>query len=325
MLSLEETYADISPVRLDSNGVTAFISITRGCDNMCSFCVVPFTRGRERSRDPESIVNEAKNLFERGYREVTLLGQNVDSYVWANGKAKKELSEDEMKNVFTFANLLEAVAMVSPDLRVRFSTSNPQDMTDDVLHMIAKHENICDYVHLPVQSGNTEMLTRMNRGYSREKYLERIAAINKIIPDAGISTDIITGFCGETDQEFADTLSLMNEVRFDFAYMFAYSERPGTLAHKKYKDDVPEALKKTRLQEVIALQQKHSAERTKNGLGKIHRVLIEGVSKKSEERLYGRNSQNTVVVFPRQNFKKGDYVNVLAKECTLATLIGEVI
>ena len=325
LLSLEETYADISPVRLDSNGVTAFISITRGCDNMCSFCVVPFTRGRERSRDPESIVNEAKNLFERGYREVTLLGQNVDSYVWANGKAKKELSEDEMKNVFTFANLLEAVAMVSPDLRVRFSTSNPQDMTDDVLHMIAKHENICDYVHLPVQSGNTEMLTRMNRGYSREKYLERIAAINKIIPDAGISTDIITGFCGETDQEFADTLSLMNEVRFDFAYMFAYSERPGTLAHKKYKDDVPEALKKTRLQEVIALQQKHSAERTKNGLGKIHRVLIEGVSKKSEERLYGRNSQNTVVVFPRQNFKKGDYVNVLAKECTLATLIGEVI
>ena len=325
LLSLEETYADISPVRLDSNGVTAFISITRGCDNMCSFCVVPFTRGRERSRDPESIVNEARNLFERGYREVTLLGQNVDSYVWANGKAKKELSEDEMKNVFTFANLLEAVAKVSPDLRVRFSTSNPQDMTDDVLHMIAKYENICDYVHLPVQSGSTEMLSRMNRGYSREKYLERIAAINKIIPNAGISTDIITGFCGETDQEFSDTLSLMNEVRFDFAYMFAYSERPGTIAHKKYKDNVLEELKKTRLQEVIALQQKHSAERTKQGVGKVHRVLIEGVSKKSEERLYGRNSQNTVVVFPRQNFKKGDYVNVLAKECTLATLIGEVV
>jgi tRNA-2-methylthio-N6-dimethylallyladenosine synthase len=292
---------------------------------MCSFCVVPFTRGRERSRDPESIVNEARNLFERGYREVTLLGQNVDSYVWANGKAKKELSEDEMKNVFTFANLLEAVAKVSPDLRVRFSTSNPQDMTDDVLHMIAKYENICDYVHLPVQSGSTEMLSRMNRGYSREKYLERIAAINKIIPNAGISTDIITGFCGETDQEFSDTLSLMNEVRFDFAYMFAYSERPGTIAHKKYKDNVLEELKKTRLQEVIALQQKHSAERTKQGVGKVHRVLIEGVSKKSEERLYGRNSQNTVVVFPRQNFKKGDYVNVLAKECTLATLIGEVV
>ncbi|MFI5164259.1 MAG: tRNA (N6-isopentenyl adenosine(37)-C2)-methylthiotransferase MiaB [Bacteroidia bacterium] len=325
LLSLEETYADISPVRLDSNGVTAFISIMRGCDNMCSFCVVPFTRGRERSRDPESIVNEAKDLFEKGYREVTLLGQNVDSYLWANGKAKKELSDDEREQAFTFANLLEVVAKVSPDLRVRFSTSNPQDMTDDVLYMIAKHENICNYVHLPVQSGNTEMLTRMNRGYSREKYVERISAIRRIIPDAGISTDIITGFCGETEQEFADTLSLMKEVKFDFAYMFAYSERPGTMAEKKYKDDVPEALKKNRLQEIIALQQKHSAERTKQGVGKIHRVLIEGVSKKSKERLYGRNSQNTVVVFPRQNFKKGDYVNVLAKECTLATLIGEVI
>ncbi|MBI4946368.1 MAG: tRNA (N6-isopentenyl adenosine(37)-C2)-methylthiotransferase MiaB [Bacteroidetes bacterium] len=339
LLSLEETYADISPIRLDSNGVTAFISITRGCDNMCSFCVVPFTRGRERSRDPESIVNEARNLFEHGYREVTLLGQNVDSYMWhPEHSSKKEINKafaestpspleraGVRRNEVTFANLLEAVALAAPDLRVRFSTSNPQDMTDDVLYMITKHENICDYVHLPVQSGNTKMLERMNRGYSREKYLERIAAINKIIPNAGISTDIITGFCGETEQEFADTLSLMNEVRFDFAYMFAYSERPGTLAHKKYKDDVPEELKKYRLQEVIALQQKHSAERTKQGVGKIHRVLIEGVSKKSEERLYGRNSQNTVVVFPRQNFKKGDYVNVLTKECTLATLIGEVV
>jgi tRNA-2-methylthio-N6-dimethylallyladenosine synthase len=337
LLSLEETYADISPVRLDSNGVTAFISITRGCDNMCSFCVVPFTRGRERSRDPESIVNEAQNLFERGYREVTLLGQNVDSYMWhPEHSSKKEINKAFLESTplspgrgaggeVTFANLLELVALVSPDLRVRFSTSNPQDMTDDVLYMIAKHENICNYVHLPVQSGNTNMLERMNRGYSREKYLERISAIQRIIPDAGISTDIITGFCGETDQEFADTLSLMNKVRFDFAYMFAYSERPGTLAHKKYKDDVPEALKKTRLQEVIAMQQKHSAERTKQGVGKVHRVLIEGVSKKSAERLYGRNSQNTVVVFPRGNHKKGDYVNVLAKECTLATLIGEVV
>ena len=325
LLSLEETYADISPVRLDSNGVTAFISITRGCDNMCSFCVVPFTRGRERSRDPESIVNEAKNLFGQGYREVTLLGQNVDSYLWADGKAKKELNENEKQKAFTFANLLESVALVSPEIRVRFSTSNPQDMTDDVLHAIAKHENICNYVHLPVQSGSTEMLTRMNRGYSREKYLERIAAINRIIPDCGISTDIITGFCGETEKEHHDTLSLMKEVKFDFAYMFAYSERPGTLAEKKYKDDVPEDLKKTRLQEVIALQQKHSAERTKEGVGKVHRVLVEGVSKKSADRLYGRNSQNSVVVFPRQNYKKGDYVNVLAKECTLATLIGEVI
>jgi len=325
LLSLEETYADISPVRLDSNGMTAFISITRGCDNMCSFCVVPFTRGRERSHDPESIVNEAKKLFEQGYREVTLLGQNVDSYLWANGKAKKELSEEEIKNAFTFANLLEAVAKVSPDLRVRFSTSNPQDMTDDVLHAIAKHKNICNYIHLPVQSGNTEMLARMNRGYSREKYLKRIAAIRRIIPDCGISTDIITGFCGETDKEHADTLSLMEEVGFEFAYMFAYSERPGTLAAKKYKDDVDEDLKKKRLQEVIALQQKHSALRTKEGVGKIHRVLIEGVSKKSSERLYGRNSQNTTVVFPKGNHKKGEYVNVLAEECTLATLIGKVV
>lgn len=325
LLSLEETYADINPVRLDSNGVTAFISITRGCDNMCSFCVVPFTRGRERSREPESIVNEAKNLFEQGYREVTLLGQNVDSYLWANGKAKKELSDNEIKKAFTFANLLEAVANVSPDLRVRFSTSNPQDMTDDVLYAIAKHENICNYVHLPVQSGNTEMLKRMNRGYSREKYLERIAAIRRIIPDCGISTDIITGFCGETEQEHADTLSLMEEVGFEFAYMFTYSERPGTLAAKKYKDDVDEELKKKRLQEVIALQQKHSALRTKQGVGKVHRVLIEGISKKSSERLYGRNSQNTTVVFPKGNHKKGEYVNVLAEECTLATLIGKAV
>jgi len=328
LLSLEETYADISPVRLDSNGVTAFISITRGCDNMCSFCVVPFTRGRERSRDPESIVNEAKNLFEQGYREVTLLGQNVDSYLWANGKAKKELNLQGFQNLegfTTFAQLLEMAANVSPDLRIRFSTSNPQDMTDDVLYAIAKHENICNYVHLPVQSGSSAMLERMNRGYSREKYLERISAIRRIIPDCGISTDIITGFCGETEEEHRDTLSLMEEVGFEFAYMFMYSERPGTLAQKKYKDDVAEEVKKTRLQEVMALQQKHSAERTKQGLGKIHRVLIEGVSKKSSERLYGRNSQNTTVVFPKGNHKKGEYVNVLATECTLATLIGEVV
>ena len=328
LLSLEETYADISPVRLDSNGVTAFISITRGCDNMCSFCVVPFTRGRERSRDPESIVNEAKNLFEQGYREVTLLGQNVDSYLWANGKAKKELNLQGFQNLegfTTFAQLLEMAANVSPDLRIRFSTSNPQDMTDDVLYAIAKHENICNYVHLPVQSGSSAMLERMNRGYSREKYLERISAIRRIIPDCGISTDIITGFCGETEEEHRDTLSLMEEVGFEFAYMFMYSERPGTLAQKKYKDDVAEEVKKTRLQEVMALQQKHSAERTKQGLGKVHRVLIEGVSKKSSERLYGRNSQNTTVVFPKGNHKKGEYVNVLATECTLATLIGEVV
>jgi tRNA-2-methylthio-N6-dimethylallyladenosine synthase len=325
LLSLEETYADISPVRLDSNGVTAFISIMRGCDNMCSFCVVPFTRGRERSRDPESILKEAKELFEQGYREVTLLGQNVDSYLWGSGKAKKELNEEERKNAFTFAHLLEAVAKIDGDLRIRFSTSNPQDMTDDVLHTIAAYENICKYVHLPVQSGNTETLARMNRGYSREKYLERIAAIKRIIPECGISTDIITGFCGETDQEYSETLSLMSRVKFDFAYMFAYSERPGTMAVKKYKDDVPQEIKKTRLQEVIALQQKHSAERTKQGVGKTHRVLVEGISKKSPERLYGRNTQNSVVVFPKGKYKKGEYVNVLARECTLATLIGEVV
>ncbi len=325
LLSLEETYADISPVRLDSNGVTAFISITRGCDNMCSFCVVPFTRGRERSRNPESIIAEAKDLFERGYREVTLLGQNVDSYLWAEGKPKKELSGEELRSAFTFANLLEATAKISSDLRVRFSTSNPQDMTDDVLHAIAKYENICNYIHLPVQSGSSSMLERMNRGYSREKYLERIAAIRRIIPDAGISTDIITGFCGETEEEHRDTISLLKQVQFDFAYMFAYSERPGTLAHKKYKDDVPEAVKKNRLQEVIALQQEHSAERTKKGLGKVHRVLIEGVSKKSNDRLYGRNSQNTVVVFPKGNHIKGEYVNVLVNEVTPATLLGDVV
>ena len=325
LLSLEETYADINPVRLDSNGVTAFISITRGCDNMCSFCVVPFTRGRERSRDPKSIIEEARNLFEQGYREVTLLGQNVDSYLWANGKAKKELSEKEMKNSFSFANLLEEVAKISSDLRIRFSTSNPQDMTDDVLYTISKYENICNYIHLPVQSGSSTMLERMNRGYSREKYLERISAIRRIIPDCGISTDIITGFCGETEEEYAETLSLMREVKFDFAYMFAYSERPGTLAQKKYKDDVPEEIKKKRLQEVIDLQMEHSSERTKKGLGKIHRVLIEGVSKKSKDRLYGRNSQNTVVVFHRGNYNKGEYVNVLVNEVTPATMLGEVV
>lgn len=338
LLSREETYADISPVRLDSNGITAFISIMRGCDNMCSFCVVPFTRGRERSRDPESIVAEAKDLFDRGYREVTLLGQNVDSYLYSNGGLKKDITEEEKKTATTFAQLLEKVALVSPDLRVRFSTSNPQDMHDDVLHAIAKHENICNYIHLPVQSGSTDMLKRMNRGYSREWYMERIAAINKIIPDCGISTDIITGFCDETEEEHKATLSLMEEVKFNFAYMFFYSERPNTLAQKKYSDNIPEELKKSRLAEVIALQQKHSAMRTKEGVGKVHRVLVEGVSKKSAERLFGRNSQNTTVVFSkykaqstryedgtREEYKKGEYVNVLATDCTLSALIGEVV
>ncbi len=319
ILSREETYADITPVRLDSNGITAFISIMRGCDNMCSFCVVPFTRGRERSRDAESIVAEAKDLFSKGYREVTLLGQNVDSY-----KYKSQEQSDKNQEV-TFANLLEMVAQVSPDLRIRFSTSHPKDMTDDVLHVMAKYENICKYIHLPVQSGNSRVLEMMNRGYTREWYLDRIAAIRRIMPDCGISTDLMTGFCSETEEEHKESLSLMEAVKYDFAYMFAYSERPKTLAERKYKDDIPEEVKKRRLQEIVALQQKHSAERTKLGVGKVHRVLVEGTSKKSTEMLSGRNSENTVVVFPKENFKKGDYVNVLAESCTVATLIGKVI
>lgn len=326
LLSREETYADISPVRLGTNGVSAFVSITRGCDNMCSFCVVPFTRGRERSRNPETIVNEAKELFEQGYREVTLLGQNVDSYLWTGGGLKKENPSDEdLKNATNFAQLLEMVALINPDLRVRFSTSHPKDMTDEVLHTINKYENICKYIHLPVQSGNTRILEMMNRGYTREWYMERINAIRKIIPDCAISTDIISGFCSETEEEHQDTISLMEWVKYDFAYMFAYSERPKTLAERKYKDDVPEAIKKRRLQEIIDTQLKYSRERTKAGVGKIHKVLVEGVSKKSEEEYQGRSSQNIVVVFPKGSAKPGDYVNVLATHSTSATLIGKVI
>jgi tRNA-2-methylthio-N6-dimethylallyladenosine synthase len=326
ILSKEETYADISPVRLDKNGVSAFISIMRGCDNMCSFCVVPFTRGRERSRDPESIVKEAKEAFDAGYREVTLLGQNVDSYIWAGGGLKKEiLTEEQKKNAVTFAQLMEKVALVHPDLRVRFSTSHPKDMNDEVLYMMAKHENICNYIHLPVQSGNSNVLEKMNRGYSREWYLDRIKMIRTIIPDCGISTDVITGFCGETDQEHADTVSLLKEVKYDFSYMFMYSERPKTLAERKFKDDVPEEVKKKRLQEVVALQLEHSAYHTKNAVGKIFKVLIEGTSKKNKTELFGRNSQNTVVVFPAGDRKKGEYVNVKVNSCTSTTLIGEVI
>jgi tRNA-2-methylthio-N6-dimethylallyladenosine synthase len=323
ILSKEETYADITPVRLGSNGVSAFISIMRGCDNMCSFCVVPFTRGRERSRDPHTIVEEARDLFSKGYREVTLLGQNVDSYLWTGGGLKKEdLTAEERASATTFAQLLEMVALVDPLLRVRFSTSHPKDMTDDVLHVIAKHENICKYIHLPVQSGNSRVLELMNRGYSREWYLGRIDSIRRIIPDAAISMDIIAGFCTETEEEHQDTLSLMESVKYHFGYMFAYSERPKTLAERKYKDDVPEEVKKRRLQEIVDLQVKHSAERTKEGLGKIHKVLVEGISKKSKEQLFGRNSQNTVVVFPKKHYKPGDYVNVLVDQCTGGTLIG---
>jgi tRNA-2-methylthio-N6-dimethylallyladenosine synthase len=326
LLSKEETYADIAPVRLATNGVAAFISITRGCDNMCSFCVVPFTRGRERSRDPETIVNEAGELFQRGYREVTLLGQNVDSYLWTGGGLKKENpSIEDLNNAVTFSQLLEMVAKVHPDLRVRFSTSHPKDMTDDVLHMINKYENICKYVHLPIQSGSTRILEMMNRGYTREWYIERIKAIRKIVPDCAISTDVITGFCSETEEEHKETISLMEWVKYDFAYMFAYSERPKTLAERRYDDDIPEVTKKRRLQEVIDIQQKNSSEKTNSGIGKVHKVLVEAVSKKSTDQLSGRNSQNVVVVFPKENYKPGDYVNVLVTKSTGATLIGKVL
>jgi len=326
ILSKEETYADITPVRLGSNGVSAFISIMRGCDNMCSFCVVPFTRGRERSRNPESILAEARDLFDKGYREVTLLGQNVDSFLWSGGGLKKETLTDEQKaSTVNFAKLLEMVALVSPDLRVRFSTSHPKDMTDNVLHVIAKYENVCKYIHLPVQSGNSRVLDMMNRGYDREWYLGRIESIKKIIPECGISTDVITGFCSETEEEHQQTISLMESVVYDFAYMFFYSERPKTLAERKYPDDIPEEVKKRRLAEVIDVQRAHSAIRIKGMVGKTYRVLVEGISKKSDDMMMGRNSQNAVVVFPKQNCVKGTYVNVFVDNCTSTTLIGKVI
>ncbi len=328
ILSKEETYAEISPVRLGGNGITAFVSITRGCDNMCSFCVVPFTRGRERSRDPNSIVNECKQLVADGYKEVTLLGQNVDSYLWYGGGPKKDfnkLSEKEKEKSTNFAELLGMVAEVSTSLRVRFSTSHPKDMQDDVLHTIAKYENICNYIHLPVQSGNSRILELMNRGYTREWYLDRIKAIRRIIPDCGISMDIISGFCSEKEEEHNDTLSLMEAVKYDFCYMFSYSERPNTQAQRKLDDDVPKEIKKRRLQEIIDLQMKHSLIRNKEQIGKSHIVLVEGVSKKSKQELYGRNSQNTVIVFPKEDCKPGDYALIYVESCTSATLKGKVI
>jgi tRNA-2-methylthio-N6-dimethylallyladenosine synthase len=322
LLSREETYAEITPVRLNSNGITAFISIMRGCDNMCSFCVVPFTRGRERSRDPQSIVQEARDLFNQGYREVTLLGQNVDSYKW-NFNSKGEIV-DASKPTVNFAQLLEMVALIHPDLRIRYSTSHPKDMTDEVLHIMAKYENICKYIHLPVQSGNSDVLKRMNRGYTREWYLDRIASIRRIMPDCAISTDVITGFCGETQEEHADTISLMAEVKYEMAFMFKYSERPKTLAERKFEDDVPEEIKGSRLQEVIELQMKGAAERTRSHVGRVHRVLVEGFSKKSQEHLQGRNSQNIVIVFPKDmDCAPGDYADVMTHDCTSVTLIGE--
>lgn len=323
LLSRDETYADISPVRLDKGGISAFVTIMRGCDNMCSFCVVPFTRGRERSRDPKTIVEECQDLFAKGYREVTLLGQNVDSFRW-NITNKGEIKNKELPTV-NFAQLLIMVAKVSPDLRVRFSTSHPKDMTDDVLHAIASFENICNYIHLPVQSGHSEVLKRMNRGYSREWYLERIEAIHRIIPDCAISTDIISGFCAETDKEHEDTLSLMDLVAFDFAYMFKYSERPKTLAERKFEDDVPEDVKSKRLTEIIEKQLGYSLASNKERIGKMEKVLIEGISKRSEEHMSGRTGRNSMVVFPKGNFKKGDYINVKILDCTSATLLGEAV
>ncbi len=321
LLSRDETYADISPVRLDKGGVSAFVTIMRGCDNMCSFCVVPFTRGRERSRDPQTIVQECTELFNNGYREVTLLGQNVDSYRW-NITNKGEIKDPNLPTV-NFAQLMEMVAKVSPELRVRFSTSHPKDMTDDVLHAMAKYENLCNYIHLPVQSGNSDVLKRMNRGYSREWYLQRIEAIHKIIPDCAISTDVISGFCGETEAEHKDTLSLMDAVKYDFAYMFKYSERPKTLAERKFEDDIPDEVKSKRLSEIIDKQLKFSLASNQKRIGLVEKVLIEGESKRSNEHMCGRTSRNSMVVFPKGNGKKGQYVNVKITDCTSATLIGK--
>lgn len=321
LLSREETYADISPVRLNSNGVTAFVSIMRGCNNMCSFCVVPFTRGRERSRDVESILKECTDLFTNGYREVTLLGQNVDSYYYTPSSA-----EGETASPVTFAILLETIALISPELRVRFSTSHPKDITDEVLHTMAKYENICRYIHLPVQSGSTRVLQLMNRTYTREWYMSKVDRIREIMPDCGISSDIITGFCTEEEDDHQDTVAIMEYSRYDFSYMFFYSERPGTLAHRRYKDDVPEAIKKRRLQEVVEIQNRLSLESNKRDLNKTFKVLIEGDSKRSDQHWMGRSSQNKVVIFPKEQYelKKGDYVMVKVEECTQATLLGKI-
>lgn len=323
LLSREETYADISPVRLDSNGVSAFVSIMRGCNNMCSFCVVPFTRGRERSRDISSIIRECRDLFEKGFKEVTLLGQNVDSYYYT----PQTPEEGTMETPVTFAMLLEQVALISPELRVRFSTSHPKDITDDVLHTMARYENICKYIHLPVQSGSSRILQLMNRTYTREWYMARVDRIRQIMPDCGISSDIIAGFCTETEEDHIDTLSVMEYSRYDMSYMFFYSERPGTLAERRYTDDVPMEVKKRRLQEIVELQNRLSQESNKKDLGKTFKVLVEGDSKRSDKDWMGRNSQNKVVVFPKENaeLKKGDYVDVIVNDCTQATLLGKIV
>ena len=328
ILSKEETYGDVSPVRLMSNGVTAFVSITRGCDNMCTFCVVPFTRGRERSREPQSIMDEIQDLSNKGFKEVTLLGQNVDSYLWYGGGLKKDFinaSEMAKATAVDFAQLLDMAASTFPKMRFRFSTSNPQDMHEPVLHVIAKHHNVCDHIHLPVQSGSDRILKLMNRLHSRDEYKTLIDTIRRILPECEITQDMISGFPTETEADHQDTLSLMEHVKYNFGYMYAYSERPGTLAGRKMEDDVPEATKLRRLQEIVDLQRKHSGERTQTYVGKTVEVLIEKVSKKSEHDLSGRNPQSLMVVFPRENYKIGDFVNVEITNCTSGTLIGKAI
>ena len=326
ILSKDETYGDISPVRLGGNGVTAFVSITRGCDNMCTFCVVPFTRGRERSRDPQSIVEEVHDLAQKGYKEITLLGQNVDSYLWYGGGLKKDFkkaSEMQKATATNFAQLLNLVATAEPKMRLRFSTSNPQDMEINVLHTMAKHKNICDYIHLPVQSGSTRILKEMNRQHTREEYMKLIDNVREILPNCTISQDMITGFPTETEKDHQDTLSLMEYVKYDYGYMFAYSERPGTLAARKIKDDVPEEVKKRRLSEIVALQRAHCAYRTEAFVGDTFEVLIEKESKKSDQHWAGRTSQNTMAVFPKKDYKVGEFVMVKISDCTSATLIGD--
>ncbi|MFT4851349.1 MAG: tRNA-2-methylthio-N6-dimethylallyladenosine synthase [Sediminicola sp.] len=328
ILSKDETYGDVSPVRLNSNGINALVSITRGCDNMCTFCVVPFTRGRERSRDPQSILEEVNDLASKGYKEITLLGQNVDSYLWYGGGMKKEFknaSAMEKATAISFSNLLALVAEAQPKMRVRFSTSNPQDMTEDVLHTMAKYPNICDYIHLPFQSGSTRILKEMNRQHTREEYMQLIDKILEIIPGCGISQDIITGFPTETEEDHQDTLSLMEYVKFYFGYMFKYSERPGTMAARKLEDDIPEETKKRRLTEIVDAQRRHSAFRTNEFLGKTMEVLVERESKKSDADWSGRNPQSLVVIFPKENYIPGDFVMVKVTDCTSATLIGEAV
>ncbi|GFZ79951.1 tRNA-2-methylthio-N(6)-dimethylallyladenosine synthase [Aquaticitalea lipolytica] len=328
ILSKDETYGDISPVRLNSNGVSAFVSITRGCDNMCTFCVVPFTRGRERSRDPQSIIEEVNDLWNRGFKEITLLGQNVDSYLWYGGGLKKDFdkaSELQKATSVNFSQLLELCAKTQPKMRIRFSTSNPQDLTLDVIETMAKYDNICKHIHLPVQSGSNRILKEMNRLHTREEYFELIDNIRRIIPNCAISQDLIAGFPTETEEDHKDTLSLMEYVKYNFGYMFTYSERPGTLAERKMDDDIPEAIKQRRLEEIVQLQREHSEIRTKEYLNTVVEVLIERESKKSSEQWSGRTSQNIVAVFPKENYKIGDLVNVTVTNCTSATLIGDAI